>query len=369
MKKIILTNIISLILFCLVLSVLPTHSATSAETGEKYVAAKSGLNLRSEPGKSSKVITLIPFGSRVVIEKSDGDEIFLDGRYGKWVNVKFGSRTGWVFSGFLCDFEPATIIKPAADYFKEPCRKDEWCVESKEYKNFKDSDITIVNIIDNYIVLKIPHVDYDGSRSINVVWRYDLKQKKFLAELSGGYIVFLYLDNDKYPDFVAVNEGHGGESMQIFLGSENELIRIYNSRDYYAGYFLYDMSIGPCGGTKFACRNWPENEETNNKTVKYFRFNCDKRKIEEYAESVINWSEGIITSIDWKNMSIVIKDKKSLRDTSYKFSDTYKSDNIFYYAEYIERLKKKLQKNKGARFFYVTIKNQRIIYDIDLEDK
>ena len=78
--------------------VLSTHNVYAAESNEKYVAAKSGINLRSDAGKSSKVITLIPFGSKVTVEKSEGNEIFLDGRYGKWVNVKYGDKTGWVFS-------------------------------------------------------------------------------------------------------------------------------------------------------------------------------------------------------------------------------------------------------------------------------
>jgi len=90
---------------------------------DKFVAAKSGLNLRSDSDKSSKIITLIPFGTKVAIEKSDGNEIFLDGRYGKWVNVKFANKIGWVFSGFLCDFKPDTVIKPAAAFYRDKYRK------------------------------------------------------------------------------------------------------------------------------------------------------------------------------------------------------------------------------------------------------
>ena len=115
MKKKILTNAIITICFISLL-VLSTHSVDAASGDEKYVAAKSGLNLRSGPDKSSKVITLIPLGAKVTINKYDGDEIFLDEKYGKWANVKYGAKTGWVFSGYLCDFRPDAVIKAAANY-------------------------------------------------------------------------------------------------------------------------------------------------------------------------------------------------------------------------------------------------------------
>ena len=171
-KKIILVSsaaataivLTGLILFLLLVNV--THEEEIIETGDKYIAAKSGLNLRSGLNKSSKVIITIPFGAMVTVEKSEGGEIFLDGGYGKWVNVKFGNKTGWVFSGFLCDFEPNAAIKVVADFYRDKYRKDKLSDHSDYYygllANFKDNEASIKNIINNYIVLEIPVTYADG---------------------------------------------------------------------------------------------------------------------------------------------------------------------------------------------------------------
>ena len=360
MKKIIFTNIISLTLVCFIASIFSTHSAAGAEIDEKYVAAKSGLNLRSDPGKSSKVITTIPSGSKVAIEKSDDDEIFLDGRYGKWVNVKFANNTGWVFSGFLCDFEPATIIKPAADYYRtyysaeyEKHKHVEWYSELIKLTKFKDNEVSIETILDNYIVLKFPGPIQLGSPSIGtVVWKYDLEQKNFFEVYNfGSYnrTHLLYLDKDRYLDLVV--EGYGGHhrEIHIFLGTENGFVKIFETgHDREADYAT--LTIGSCGDMELEFNLYRTAE-----TMYFYRFNCENKKFEKYAESAIIYLEGIITSIDWKNMSIVIKDKKSSKDASYKFSDKQFS------KIHVETLKKELQKGGGVSFNYVTTEGKRTI--------
>jgi len=357
MQKIIPTTAINI--FCFItLLLLPTHSVIEAKTDDskdKYVAAKSGINLRSGPGKSSSVITLIPFESKVTIEKSDGDEIFLDGRYGKWVNVKFGDKTGWVFSGFLCDFKPDAIIKPVADFYRNEYNKnsdtskDEWFSRNyKERAKFKDNQVSIKNIFDNYIILEIPSLHITDR---NVVWKYDLKQKNFFEAYKGDgqdSVNILYLDKDKLPDLVVQKAG-GTEwvGINILLGSENGFIKIYEYKcDMHDGYFL---TIGSCGDMEFAYHY---------KTLIFFRFNCNNRKLEKYAESEITQLRGTITSIDSKNKSIIIKDEKSFKDVSYKLHKFYSSD------EYLKKLNK-LQKEKDIiPFESVTIGGTKMFFGV-----
>ena len=54
-KKILIGGISAVLVSFISLLVLSTHSVNAAEADEKYIAAKSGLNLRSDPNKSSKV--------------------------------------------------------------------------------------------------------------------------------------------------------------------------------------------------------------------------------------------------------------------------------------------------------------------------
>jgi uncharacterized membrane protein YjjP (DUF1212 family) len=98
----------------------------------------------------------------------------------------------------------------------------------------------------------------------------------------------------------------------------------------------------------------------------YYKFNCKTRKFEDYAKGKIISAKGIITSIDWEKMSVVIKGNKDLKETLYKISDRYKSsDRITYFLEDIESTKKKLQKGKSISFGYTAIDGKNIFLGID----
>ena len=340
---------------------LSEHTINAAKTNQskdKYVAAMSGLNLRLNPNKTSRVVSFIPFGAKVRIEKSEGGEIFFDGRYGKWVKVKHGSKAGWIFSGFLCDFQPDSIIKPAADFYRNKYRNDERFSELKEYTDFEDGEVSIKDIIENYIVLEIPawRCEKEGIWHGDVVWKYDAKQKSFFEVLLVSdrmNIYTLYLDNDKYPDLVVKDVCLSSVSLEILLGSENQFINIEDVRDDYRDKEYFHFAVGGCGDFEFTCTG--RSDYANQKTLYFFRFNCDKKKYEKYKEAKLIESNGAITSIDLKNMSIVIKDKE---DASYKFYKSYSSGDD---AEY---LKKEFQKGDNISFSYVTIDGEKIIINI-----
>jgi len=370
-KKIILISSISiaaiaaagLILFLVLLNT--TSEEEIILSGDKYIAAKSGLNLRSGPDKSSKVVTLIPFGSKVTIEKSEGDEILLDERYGKWVNVKYGNKTGWLFSGFLCDFEPNTIIKPVADYYDKYNDKEVCNSGNNESNCYEVSKVSIKNILDNYVVLQIPFTNYDGDNYLGVVYKYDAKQKKFFEVFNeGGHsiIYILYLDNDKYPDLVFRHGWDGMAGIDIFLGSRKGFKNIFDWWDNCDG-SPHELKIGSCGDMGFACRKI--NKKTDDKIIQYFRFNCDKRKVEKYKETIIIKSSGYISSIDWKNLTIIIKDYEDSENAILKIPKHYNSYHKDSLAGlYIEYLKK-LEKNNVVTFSYEIIDGKKIVAEID----
>ena len=331
------------------------------DSKDKYIAAKSGLNLRANPGKSSKIISAIPFGEKVTIDKSDGEEIFLDGRYGKWVNVKHDNKTGWLFSGFLCEFKPDSIIKYLADLYRSfntPCPR-------YECTHYEVDDISIEDIIDNYIVLVIPFTDCDGDESLGVVWRYDSKQKKFFEAYNYDYHNIphiLYLDKDKYPDLVVKHGWDGMSGIDVLLGSKKGFKKIFTWWDN-CGVSPSSFFMGSCGDLEFSCRSY--NNKKNLMTHKYFRFNCDKRKIENFAENIIIKSRGIVTSIDWKNLSIVIKDNNDLKDALLEIPSRHKSAHKEslggYYVEYL----KKLKKGDEVSFEYEVVGDTKIVMGMD----
>lgn len=67
------------------------------------VTAKSGLNLRTEPGMTGKKVASIPFGAIVISEDdvTQGVKDTIEDKPGSWIKIQYQARSGYVFTGFL----------------------------------------------------------------------------------------------------------------------------------------------------------------------------------------------------------------------------------------------------------------------------
>ncbi len=68
-----------------------------------FVVAKSGIRLHDKPNQSGNVITAVAFGRELtVLDDEDANpECMVEGVKGRFVHVKIGKKTGYVFNGFL----------------------------------------------------------------------------------------------------------------------------------------------------------------------------------------------------------------------------------------------------------------------------
>jgi hypothetical protein len=66
-----------------------------------FVDAKGGLHLREEPSEKSKSILLIPDKSEIKILKEVGDTVKLNEKSGRWTEILFGSKKGFVFGAYI----------------------------------------------------------------------------------------------------------------------------------------------------------------------------------------------------------------------------------------------------------------------------
>lgn len=69
----------------------------------RYIDADGGLRMRQEPHLEAERITTIPNGARVQVLKTSDEQITISDRTGKWSQVDFDGKTGWVFGGFLSE--------------------------------------------------------------------------------------------------------------------------------------------------------------------------------------------------------------------------------------------------------------------------
>lgn len=91
-------------------------------TQANRVIANGGLRLREQPGKKSKIITTLPFGTDVVYvsQQSFGtDSILVNDTYiyGSWVKVNSQKQTGYVLDIYLVKNNQKQLLsRPDFDY-------------------------------------------------------------------------------------------------------------------------------------------------------------------------------------------------------------------------------------------------------------
>ena len=109
--------------------------------------------------------------------------------------------------------------------------------------------------------------------------------------------------------------------------------------------------------------------EKKDQEIAFFRFNCDKRKMEKYDEKKVFAAHGKIQSIDLKNMSIVVNDEK---DKSYKFSAKTNVFSDMYSAFY--KINRKVQEIKDFKIgdsvtlWYEVHDGEKLIFSIKKYD-
>lgn len=75
----------------------------------RWVSAPDGLRLRDKPSQDGKVLTVIPFGTKLVVKDRSQTRILIDGALGSWIQVDAPTAKGWCFSGFVATFDPKPV--------------------------------------------------------------------------------------------------------------------------------------------------------------------------------------------------------------------------------------------------------------------
>jgi hypothetical protein len=107
-----------ILLYCFSLCFILTGMAQNAG----YVAIKSGLNMREEPGAKGKVITKIPYGEKLKLETL-GDtviHIVTEGMGGMWMKTNWKGKTGYVINTYLLPQPPPRAnVKTMKGYLQQ----------------------------------------------------------------------------------------------------------------------------------------------------------------------------------------------------------------------------------------------------------
>ncbi len=102
---------ISLILTAITACALAVSCSRQSEfPRERYVLASDGLVVRTAPDISSERIDTLPFAAKVSLLAKSDHEFEVTGSDGgkireRWYRISFQGRDGWIFGGFLGDFD------------------------------------------------------------------------------------------------------------------------------------------------------------------------------------------------------------------------------------------------------------------------
>ena len=139
-----------------------------------YNMAISGLHLRSQPKTQSRVITKIPYGTKMEVKERTG----IAGNAGwindEWLKVHFRGRTGYVFAGYLSNMRApekqktsGNLTKALVAYTEHAFKMEEQATETVDagslhcYQPFKDEIELETETAEGWVIatLTIPSSD------------------------------------------------------------------------------------------------------------------------------------------------------------------------------------------------------------------
>ncbi len=271
---------------------------------ERFVVSTDGLIMRENPDKSARKIDLIKFGEKVNLISEGSETVFLSGEYGRWSQVTWNDKTGWVFGGYLRAYDVATLQKTAAEHYNKIWA--EYC--EKWFKNFRkgekipatiskfyhqtEKDITIKKIAGDYVVVTHWTSDTQGdvfSFSTNErrddLWRYgngewnelSMVKRPFTPdpEVKNARIQLFYMNNDTNPDYIAYGGCCDSIEFHIMLGWDDgsfSVVKTLQGID--AGPQSYAISTDQCAKTLLRYKAEDGNERSCS-------FDCKTNKLVE----------------------------------------------------------------------------------------
>ncbi len=200
----------------------------------EYACAINGLLLRDKPNQSGNIITKIPFGSKIIIKDIDNNIISINNELGSWKYISWGINEGWVFGGYLRNYDINEIKKVSSDYFRNYF-KNKYSSESEDWKNYHkyvwtqtEKDIKIVDYIGNIYIIQYyaPDKLTQGIEKDKSIWIYHNKSWKLIIS-SAHTCYLLYLNSDNYPDIITMSGCCVTNDTNVFLGqSDGNLLKV-----------------------------------------------------------------------------------------------------------------------------------------------
>ncbi len=130
----------SLIITFLLITILSVNSFSREIKQERVVTVN--LRMRASSNLKSKIIAVIPEGSQVKLVSEKGKVVMISGIKGKWSQVKWKGKTGWVFGGYLAELSPDSNA-PFVEYYLSGLYNKKLSIKLHDYEEADGIDFSL----------------------------------------------------------------------------------------------------------------------------------------------------------------------------------------------------------------------------------
>lgn len=199
-------NLVMAILVLLALTIIFVDQASSREVDEKeyYVLPIEGLNLRSYPSASSKLVSAFPYGTKLKASIRTSD----------WVFVTYSEKEGWVKAEYLTEKPPVELSA----------------------RTLQGKDLVSYNIETEHL-LAPAYQDYNNDGRDDVLFTVQkaglsTAKRFYIYGYKDGYQLTKYaeISPEKTPGYY-VNGYRGGESLIVNGDKATLIYPVYNEND------------------------------------------------------------------------------------------------------------------------------------------
>ncbi len=265
----------------------PSPCTVDPPSKDRWVSEKQGLRMREAPDQNGKVIAVVPHAAKVEFISEKGETMNISGATGKWTEVKWNEKKGWVFGGFLGSADPAAsdreLIAAAGRYNEEFSRKS-WGDYPDRLKALIKYGARIreksgnVAVVETGFFEELERIEKTCSLWARTTGRWHLvagiESSRF-----GQNIKLVHLNNDDLIDAVVIYSSGDWNGFGFYVAKSAETIEKADSIPSIMVPMPGNISFGRCGKTRIS---GPVSMEDSDKgRVTTFIFDCATNRLKK----------------------------------------------------------------------------------------
>ena len=248
-----------------------------AADSARWVVEKQGVRMREAPDASGKLIAVVPYASKMELVSEKNESLTIAGATGKWTEVKWNEKKGWVFGGFLGRNDPKTTeIQDRPDLSPAEYNEIRAAVEKyysannpKYLEVIRNEGLRIQDKMGNFAVVETGN-DEAGKRFNELYFKQSDGWIR-VKSVSGPIVRLLKLNRDNDVDAVSEEMKENVITYTIYLGKGADSFDKIHS----VSLRNSEVKLGSCGEMVIKGTEWLNGVECT------ITFDCATNQVKE----------------------------------------------------------------------------------------